>query len=127
MATLAEYTQEFSHKTGIDCKLYLADGHADLQPLATVEILRIVQEALNNVKKHSGASAIEVKFESTAQEIKVIIRDNGKGFIPAAVKGQHGLTVMKERAEGIGGKLDIFSNTGQGTTIEVTIPAHIIR
>ena len=127
MAALAEYTQDFCHNTGIECKLYLADGHADLQPLAAVEILRIVQEALNNVKKHSGANEIEVKFESTTADIKVIIKDNGKGFIPALVKGQHGLTVMKERAESIGGKFDIVTNPGQGTSIEVTIPANSLQ
>jgi signal transduction histidine kinase len=87
MATLAEYTQDFARNTGIECKLFLADGHADLQPLAAVEILRIVQEALNNVKQHSGAKQIEVKFESTPTDIKVIIKDNGKGFVPNLVKG----------------------------------------
>jgi signal transduction histidine kinase len=124
LPTLAQYTQEFSQNTGIDCKLYLADGHADLAPLATVEILRIVQEALNNVRKHSGANQIEVKFESTNDSVKVIIKDNGKGFTPTAVKGQHGLTVMKERAEGIGGKLEVVSSPGGGTAIEVSIPSH---
>jgi len=124
MATLAEYTQDFAHNTGIECKLYMADGHTNLQPLAAVEILRIVQEALNNVKNHSGAKQIEVKFESTPTYIKVIIKDNGKGFVPNLVKGQHGLTVMKERAESIGGKFDIFTYPGQGTSIEVTIPAN---
>jgi signal transduction histidine kinase len=124
LPTLAQYTQEFSQNTGIDCKLYLADGHADLQPLATVEILRIVQESLNNIRKHSGASQIEVKFESTNESVKVIVKDNGKGFIPASVKGQHGLTVMKERAEGIGGKLEVISSPGKGTAVEVSIPAN---
>jgi signal transduction histidine kinase len=56
--------------------------------------------------------------------VKVIIKDNGKGFTPTAVKGQHGLTVMKERAEGIGGKLEVVSSPGGGTAIEVSIPSH---
>ena len=124
MTTIAEYTQEFSNKADIGCKLYLSDGHTDLQPLATVEILRIVQESLNNVKKHSGADQIEVKYESTPENVKVIIRDNGKGFVPSAVKGQHGLTVMKERAEAIGGTLDVISYPGRGTSIEIVVPVH---
>jgi two-component system, NarL family, sensor histidine kinase DegS len=123
LPTLAQYTQEFAQSTGINCQLYMADGHADIQPLATVELLRIVQEALNNVKKHSGADQIEVKFESTDDAVKVIIRDNGKGFTTNTVKGQHGLTVMKERAESLGGHLDIISSPGRGTTVEVTITA----
>lgn len=124
LPTLAQYTQEFAHSTGINCQLYMSDGYSDLQPLATVELLRVVQEALNNVKKHSGADLIEVKFESTSELVKVIIRDNGKGFVPGSSKGQHGLTVMKERAEVLGGNFDIISSPGRGTTIEVTIPAH---
>lgn len=124
LPTLAQYTQEFAHSTGINCQLYMSDGYSDLQPLATVELLRVVQEALNNVKKHSGANLIEVKFESSNELVKVIIRDNGKGFILDSVKGQHGLTVMKERTEGLGGRLDVLSSPGRGTTIEVIIPAH---
>lgn len=122
LPTLAEYTQEFAQSTGINCQLYMADGHAEVQPLATVEILRIVQEALNNVKKHSGADRVEVKFESTEELVKVIIRDNGMGFTPSTVKGQHGLIVMKERAEGIGGKIEVISSPGNGTVIDLTIP-----
>ncbi len=121
--TLAQYTQEFAHESGINCQLYMSDGFSDLKPLATVELLRVVQEALNNVKKHSGANLIEVKFESSSEFVKVVIRDDGRGFTPGKVKGQHGLTVMKERAEGLGGKLDVISSPGQGTTVEVTLPA----
>jgi signal transduction histidine kinase len=123
MPTLAQYTQEFAHSTGINCQLYLADGYSDLPALATVELLRVVQEALNNVKKHSGADMIEVKFESTPELVRVVIRDNGKGFQPEGIKGQHGLSVMRERAEVLGGKLDIISTPGRGTTIVVTVPS----
>jgi signal transduction histidine kinase len=124
LPTLAQYTQEFAHSTGINCQLYLSDGYSDLHPLATVELLRVVQEALNNVKKHSGANMIEVKFESTAELVKIIIRDNGRGFTPGTVNRQHGLTVMKERAEGLGGTFEVISSPGRGTTIEVILPAH---
>ena len=124
LPTLAQYTQEFAHSTGINCQLYLSDGYSDLQPLATIELLRVVQEALNNVKKHSGANQIEVKFESTAELVKIIIRDNGRGFTPGTVNRQHGLTVMKERAEGLGGTFEIISSPGHGTTIEVDLPAN---
>jgi signal transduction histidine kinase len=121
--TLAQYTQEFAQSSGINCQLYMSDGFSDLNPLATVELLRVVQEALNNVKKHSSANLIEVKFESNPDSVKVIIRDNGQGFIPSVVKGQHGLMVMKERTESLGGKLEIISSPGNGTIVEVTLPA----
>lgn len=121
--TLAQYTQEFAQESGINCQLYMSDGFSDLNPLATVELLRVVQEALANVKKHSSANLIEVKFESSSDCVKVIIRDNGQGFVPGSVRGQHGLIVMKERTESLGGKLEIISSPGNGTIVEVTLPA----
>ena len=128
LPTLAQYTQEFARTMGINCKLYLSDGHYELHPLASSEILHIIQEALNNVKKHSGANRIEVSFETTAEDVKIKIIDNGHGFSPGSVQGHHGLDVMRERTEGIGGILNITSSPGQGTVIEITVPAgdHLI-
>ena len=128
LPTLAQYTQEFARTMGINCQLYLSDGHYELHPLASSEILYIMQEALNNVKKHSGANRIEVSFETTVEDVKIKIADDGQGFRPGVVQGHHGLDVMKERTEGIGGTFDITSSPGQGTVIEITIPAedHLI-
>lgn len=121
--TLAQFTQEFAISSGINCQLYMADGVSDLNPLATVELLRVVQEALNNVKKHAEAKLIEVKLESTTEFVRVLIRDDGKGFTPGNISGHHGLSVMRERVEGIGGSFQITSSPGRGTVIELTLPA----
>ncbi|MBN2077031.1 MAG: sensor histidine kinase [Dehalococcoidales bacterium] len=128
LPTLAQYTQEFARNMGINCQLYLSDGHYELHPLASSEILYIIQEALNNVKKHSDANKIEVGFETTAEEVKIRIKDDGQGFSPGSIQGHHGLDVMRERSEGIGGTFNISSSPGQGTVIEITIPAedHLI-
>ena len=123
LPTLAQYTQEFARTMGINCKLYLSDGHYELHPLASSEILYIMQEALNNVKKHSGANRIEVSFETTTEDVKIKIVDDGQGFHPGVVQGHHGLDVMRERTEGIGGTFHITSSPGHGTVIEITIPA----
>ena len=122
LPTLAQYTRDFSQDTGIPCHVYLADGYTDLNPLTTVELLRVVQEALTNIRKHSSATQVEVKFESKHNIIKMIIKDNGCGFNPAKSSHRHGLSVMKERAQSIGGKLEINSAPGIGTEINVTIP-----
>jgi signal transduction histidine kinase len=128
LPTLAQYTQEFARNMGINCHLYLSDGHYELHPLASSEILYIIQEALNNVKKHSSAKKIEVDFETTSEEVKIKIKDDGQGFHPGPTQGHHGLDVMRERTEGIGGTFTIASSPGHGTVIEITIPAedHLI-
>jgi signal transduction histidine kinase len=123
LAALAEYTREFSRGSGIPCHVYLADGHTELNPLATTEMLRVAQEALTNVRKHSSAGHVEVRFESRANLVTMIIKDDGHGFKMNSVSGHHGLVVMQERVESLGGKLEIISSPGAGTEIRVTVPS----
>ena len=87
-------------------------------------MLRVVQEALTNVRKHSSATQVEVKFESRHNSIKMIIKDNGRGFVIGGVNRRHGLSVMKERVQSLGGSLDINTAPGKGTEIQVTVPMH---
>jgi signal transduction histidine kinase len=123
LSALAEYTREFSRGSGIPCHVYLADGHTELNPLASVEMLRVAQEALTNVRKHSRAGHVEVRFESHSHLVTMIIKDDGLGFEITPVSGHHGLSVMKERVESLGGKLEITSSPGTGTEIRVTVPS----
>ncbi|MBN1367167.1 MAG: sensor histidine kinase [Dehalococcoidales bacterium] len=122
LPTLAQYTRDFSKDTGIPCHVYLSDGYTELNPLTTVEVLRVVQEALTNVKKHSEASEVELKFESKHNSVKMIIKDNGRGFNLTASDRHHGISVMKERVQSVGGHMEINSSPGKGTEIDVTIP-----
>lgn len=123
--TLREYLQRFSLQTGIQCHF---EGHrgsaATLSPSAEVQLTRIVQEALANVKKHAPAAEVWLSVEANERLVRVIIRDNGPGFDPASVpqSGRYGLQTMRERAEGIGGSLLIESHADAGTRLEVTIP-----
>ena len=123
--TLREYLQKFSLQTGIQCHF---EGHrgspATLSPSAEVQLIRIVQEALANVKKHAPAAEVWLSVEANERLVRVVIRDNGPGFDPASVphSGRYGLQTMRERAEGIGGSLVIESGAGAGTRLEVTIP-----
>jgi signal transduction histidine kinase len=92
-----------------------------------LQIFRIVQEALSNARKHSKARHVQVKFESEDENIFVIIRDDGHGFSPnnlEMVYGQHfGLQFMQERADQLGGTLQIQSTPGEGTEIVLEMPA----
>jgi signal transduction histidine kinase len=85
-------------------------------------LFRIVQEAINNIIKHSAANSILVNLDFTNEHLKIEISDNGKGFeaIPDSAEGQ-GLRNMKSRAELIGGNFNVASNSN-GTTITVTLP-----
>lgn len=94
--------------------------------LAEVQITRIVQEALTNVRKHAQATGVAVTLGVVGERLFVRITDDGRGFDVAAVQeaagARFGLETMRERAEGIGGTLDIASAPGRGTTITLTVP-----
>jgi len=124
--TLREYAEKFSRQTGIPCHF---EGHrglpAILSPATEVQLVRIVQEALTNVKKHAPGSEVWLSVEATDREARVVIRDNGPGFDleSTIIRGrQFGLQTMKERAESVGGTLRIDSQPGAGTTVEVVVP-----
>ncbi len=90
-----------------------------------INIYRIVQESVNNIIKHSGATEAEVSIKRDARNIQMMIRDNGKGFSPDGLNGSgrsgFGLTGIAERARMLRGRVDIRSGSGQGTTIIVTL------
>jgi ligand-binding sensor domain-containing protein/signal transduction histidine kinase len=91
------------------------------------ELLRIAQEAIHNVKKHSGAREMSVRLEYRPAEIELEIRDDGVGGAPdhetASVLGHFGLAGMRERAKEIGGTLEVSSLPGEGTTVRLRAPA----
>ncbi|MFI1360087.1 GAF domain-containing sensor histidine kinase [Streptomyces sp. NPDC020898] len=88
-------------------------------------LLRVAQEALHNALRHSGAARVEVTLAKRGQGAALRITDDGTGFDPTAVRtaGRHlGLVSMRDRAGGVGGRLDVESAPGKGTTIEMEVP-----
>jgi signal transduction histidine kinase len=90
----------------------------------------VAQEAIHNVKKHAGAKNLFVQMEYGAGEIALEVRDDGQGFEAGAGagperdgQGHFGLTGMKERAVAIGGRLEVTSEPGAGTTVRLEAPA----
>jgi len=85
---------------------------------------RIAQESLNNVVKHSGATAAEVKLTGDQGSLRIMIADDGAGFDPTAApaSGSLGLVSMRERANYLGGTLSIDSHPGAGTRVELFVP-----
>ena len=87
----------------------------------SVDLLRVLQEALTNTRRHSGASSIEVRLRTENQEVLVEIVDDGRGFDPLSVRAGVGLSAMRERIEGLGGKIEVRSRPGEGTKVKVRI------
>jgi signal transduction histidine kinase len=93
-----------------------------LSPLAAAQALRIVQEALANVRKSAQAGRVRVIVEREGEQLKITVEDDGCGFDPTdalAQSGHHGLRIMRERAEEIGARLEVDSQPGCGTRIKL--------
>jgi signal transduction histidine kinase len=104
-------------------------AHA-LRPNAYFDIFRIAREALRNAFRHSQGSLIETELAYTDSLFRLRIRDDGKGIDPderlrAERIGHWGLKGMRERAEHLGGELEVWSEPGAGTEIELRVPASI--
>jgi two-component system nitrate/nitrite sensor histidine kinase NarX len=91
-----------------------------------VQLLRILQEALTNVRKHANASCVRISFALEDGWARVTVHDDGRGFDPdvssAGMEEHVGLRVMRERAEEAGGSLNLRSASGQGTDLVVLVP-----
>ena len=123
--TLTEYLHDWSRQTRIAVDLKVGPEEAvALPPVVEVQLIRIIQEALANVRKHAGARSVLVSIERDRASARASIRDDGVGFDPPAIDGRDrfGIETMRERAEAVGGKLTLTSREGQGTTVEVELP-----
>jgi signal transduction histidine kinase len=87
-----------------------------------VQVYRVLQEALNNVKRHAGVGEAWVRLEFMAEELVLEVKDHGKGFLPESPHQGIGLVGMRERAELVGGKLQLSQREGGGTIVRLTVP-----
>jgi len=108
------------------CRLEVEED--DVAEQLKVVVYRILQEAMNNVAKHSEADRVHIRIVKSGNELKLNVQDNGCGFDfeiissdPNPMSG-YGLSNMRDRAEICGGKLEITSKPGAGTTIQLTLP-----
>jgi len=122
--------QEASDFSGVEIEV-TTETVPPLPPETQLVLFRIVQEALNNVQRHSRATRASVALKCHEDKIAVTITDNGDGFeLPGqlsefARRGKLGLTGMEERVRLIGGKVEVNSKTGKGTTVFVTAPVRL--
>ena len=123
---LGEYLRKFTRQTGIKTA-FRCDPAASraLTPRSEVQLLRVVQEALTNVRKHAGAYHANVTLTEDLGVVTLEVTDDGSGFDPARVNDAldhgFGLTSMRERVEQIGGTLEVHTAPGTGTCVVVQL------
>src|ERR687897_528859 len=97
----------------------------------SVDVLRVLQEALTNARRHSEAGSVEVRLRTENQEMLAEVVDDGRGFDPASVRAGVGLSAMRERIEGLGGKIEVRSRPGEGTKVTLRVhlgsDSHVVR
>jgi signal transduction histidine kinase len=121
---LAHFANELFEGNSTHCRLDLPHDlpARPLPPDMRHNIFLIVKEALTNALKHAEASEVHVQAKVSSNTLEILVRDNGKGFDPASSEGRrNGLGNMRRRAETIGGKLDLQSAPGQGTTMRLSV------
>ncbi len=125
--TLRTYLRKFNHQTGLVVELDVVDPPIPrLGPGAEVQLLRVIQEALANVRKHANTGRARIRITRGERVLTVAIEDDGQGFDPAAMSDDgrsFGLATMRERVERAGGDFRIESAPGGGTMVEAVFPA----
>jgi signal transduction histidine kinase len=120
---MAHYVDDFGDRFGLRAEFECEDELPRLTPRAEAELLRIAQEALNNVVRHADATVVRVRAGVADSHIELLVGDNGMGFEPSEVRdGCFGLASMRERAQIIGGELTIDSRPHDGTRIRIRVP-----
>ena len=113
---LRHQAEEFARLYAIRVEI-ASSGTEDMLPPPQREVVNlVVREALTNVRKHSGSSICRVRMHFAAHPFLVEVSDEGRGFASSRAAG-YGLTGMRERAAGIGGRLEVVSTEGRGTTV----------
>lgn len=134
VVSLASYLDQFTEMTGIETRLEVGDGVESprLSSFAEIQLVRIVQEALSNIRKHARARSATVALHCLDDGVlQVVVSDDGRGFDPDQVPRRgwprFGLQTMRERAEAVGGSLRIQPRDGGGTAVLIELVSEEAR
>lgn len=127
----AELAADQGDSNSPDFRVQVEGTSRDLAPIVRDDIYRIAGEAVRNAFQHAQAGRIEVEIWYDQRQLRLRIRDDGKGIDPKVLEagaraGHYGLSGLHERAKLVGGKLAVSSQPGFGTEIELTIPASVV-
>jgi signal transduction histidine kinase len=120
---LQRYVDDFADRFGLRAVLERDGDVPSLSPRAQAEVLRIVQEALNNVRKHADATVVRVRVTGRDEAVRVVVADNGRGFDPERADAPgFGMESMRQRAALLGGTLEVDARPRDGTRLSWTVP-----
>ena len=127
--SLENYARRFRQGSDIELAMHLpGPNQSRLPPILETTVFRITQEALNNIKKHSGARHARVALDVGTTDLRLTVADDGRGLVWSEVSERfqsgesHGLQGMQERARLLGGSFRVSNDPGGGTLLEVVIP-----
>jgi two-component system nitrate/nitrite sensor histidine kinase NarX len=115
---------DFETLTGLQVNVSAVEFEHVFSPSIQVQMTRIVQEALTNIRKHAKPSTVSISATQCEENVIIEVKDDGRGFAPLEKQppSQYGLRSMRERAESIGADIQVISAPGQGTTVQLRIP-----
>jgi signal transduction histidine kinase len=123
---------EFEQDTGISVRFQWNCGKMSPPPSSASELVRILQEALLNIRKHSGARNVSIRFDVTGNELRFRIDDDGQGFEFSGRLGMvelehtaQGPFVIRERVSALGGEMAVVSTPGSGARLEIALPKDV--
>lgn len=126
---LSEILERFQRQWGIAVHLSVSgatNGHkvpVTISPAAEIQLLRILQEVLTNVRRHACASTVRLKLAEKDEWLIVDVEDDGRGFDPQQISDEHlGLSIIRERTASVGGRLTLEAEPGQGTRVRIELP-----
>lgn len=119
-AALRSQVDAFAAKAGIEARLQTSGEIDDFREDEQLVVYRVVQESLSNIARHAQARHVTVSVRRKGARGVIQVADDGRGIDPQAIRG-HGLAGMRERARQAGGRLDVLSTPGGGTTIELEL------
>ncbi len=128
LEALRQEAGSFASSTNIKTRIDISENTRTLPPEVETTLLRVCQEALNNIRKHAKATEVRIAIAFDDSGVSLTVRDNGQGLKTGTIKGEKGehkgfgLISMQERARNVGGKFEIQSEKGKGTMVKVAIP-----
>jgi two-component system NarL family response regulator len=129
-SALEKYLADFTHLYNLPVQVVLPppETRRAFDPVVEVQLLRVIQEGLSNIRRHAQASQALVYFTVSDHETNLVIEDNGIGYSPEKADhdsepGHFGMGIMRERIAAVGGTLQIISAPGRGTRIVIGIPS----
>jgi len=128
VAGVRAFCEEFAEQQGVQVDFLHKDVHPGIPSDAALCMFRVIQEALRNVKKHSGATRAEVRLEQLDGRLHLSVSDHGRGFDSNKPSAQRGIGIhsMEERLRLLGGKLEIQAKFTEGTRINAWLPLRMV-